>query len=258
MTGWASSAGRSPTAARRRSTTPLSRRCGMRGLALPAPAGPAGAARGDGAARCAARVSSAPTSRSPTRRPRSRSPTRPADAAREIGAANTLTFGPDGSDRRREHRRARPARGARRARRGDARAGARRGGQRPRGGVGAARRRRRRGMRCGTAQAQRAEALAGQLGARAVEAPKRADLLVNCTSVGLAVERSATEDRGLNQLGSDGRSDRRVLICRRSGLPLRIHPAACRRRGGMGVSTTDGLEILVAQGALSFESVDGT
>ena len=80
----------------------------------------------------------------------------------------------------------------------------------------------------------RAEALAEQLGARAVDAPQRADLLVNCTSVGLGLERSATEDCGLNQLGFAGRSDRRVLICRRSGLSLRIHPAACRRRSGRG------------------------
>ena len=69
------------------------------------------------------------------------------DAAREIGAANTLTFASDGSDRRREHRRARAARGARRAGRRDARPGARRGRQRTRGGVGAAGRRRRRGVR---------------------------------------------------------------------------------------------------------------
>ena len=34
--------------------------------------------------------------------------------------------------------------------------------------------------------------------------PQPADLLVNCTSVGLCVERSATEDRGLNQLGLRG------------------------------------------------------
>src|SRR5271154_3395208 len=52
---------------------------------------------------------------------------------------------------------------------------------------------------------ERAEALARDLGARAVAVPGAADLLVNWTSVGLqagpGVERSATHAYGLNQLG---------------------------------------------------------
>ncbi len=55
---------------------------------------------------------------------------------------------------------------------------------------------------------ERAEALAAELGARAVRSPEPADLLVNCTSVGLehpdrggSLERSASEDGALNQLG---------------------------------------------------------
>src|SRR5271167_4076964 len=51
--------------------------------------------------------------------------------------------------------------------------------------------------------AERAAALASELGVRAVAAPEPADLLVNCTSVGLnrdqsGIERSATEDCALN------------------------------------------------------------
>ena len=76
---------------------------------------------------CPARASPAPTSRSRTRRRRSRWPTRPPTAARAIGAANTLTLRADGAIARRQHRRARAARGARRPRARGSRAGARRG-----------------------------------------------------------------------------------------------------------------------------------
>jgi shikimate dehydrogenase len=97
---------------------------------------------------------------------------------------------------------------------------------------------------------ERAERLAGELGARAVEAPQSADLLVNCTSVGLGVQRSATESCGLNQLGLTGDqvgeySHVADLVYRSSPTPLL---AAAEARGAR---TTDGLEILVAQGARS-------
>ena len=80
--------------------------------------------------------------------------------------------------------------------------------------------------------------------------PVGADLLVNCTSVGLGLERSSAEGSDLNQLCLGGDQYRRVLICRRSRLSLRVHPvlAAAAARGA---HTIDGLEILVAQGALS-------
>jgi shikimate dehydrogenase len=46
---------------------------------------------------------------------------------------------------------------------------------------------------------ERAAALANELGVRAVPKPGPADLLINCTPVGL--QRSASDDQGLNQLG---------------------------------------------------------
>jgi shikimate dehydrogenase len=96
----------------------------------------------------------------------------------------------------------------------------------------------------------RAQRLARELGVRSVSQPDHADLLVNCTSVGL--ERSASEPEGLNQLGLTfdqvGKYTYVVdMVYRSSPTPLL---AAAREHGAR---TLDGLEILVAQGALSFE-----
>jgi shikimate dehydrogenase len=98
----------------------------------------------------------------------------------------------------------------------------------------------------------RAVELAEELGAEATGAPRRADLLVNCTSVGLSVERSATEAGVLNQQGLTGDqvgeySHVADLVYRTGSTPL-LAAAAAR-----GLGTTDGLEILIAQGALSLE-----
>ncbi|MGD0454259.1 MAG: shikimate dehydrogenase [Solirubrobacteraceae bacterium] len=103
---------------------------------------------------------------------------------------------------------------------------------------------------------ERAQALAQDLGVRAALAPHAADLLVNCTSVGLqpadGVERSATEAEALNQLGLTfdqvGEYSYVVDLVYRSGSTPLL--AAARAHGA---STVDGLEVLVAQGALSFE-----
>ncbi len=97
----------------------------------------------------------------------------------------------------------------------------------------------------------RAERLAADLGARAVDAPEGADLLVNCTSVGLGIEPLATGERSLNQLHLRGDqigeySHVADLVYRPGSTPLLAAAAAA------GVRTTDGLEILAAQGALSF------
>ena len=83
-----------------------------------------------------------------------------------------------------------------------------------------------------------------------MERPQSADLLVNCTSVGLGVERSSAEDRDLNQLGLQGDqigeySHVADLVYRSGSTPLLAAAAA------HGAHTIDGLEILVAQGALS-------
>jgi shikimate dehydrogenase len=79
-----------------------------------------------------------------------------------------------------------------------------------------------------------------------------ADLLINCTSVGLNLQRSATEDEALNQLGLTfdqvGEYSYVVDFVYRSGSTPLL--AAARAHGSR---TLDGLEILLAQGALSFE-----
>jgi shikimate dehydrogenase len=99
---------------------------------------------------------------------------------------------------------------------------------------------------------ERSRRLAREIGGRPRETPERADLLVNCTSVGLNVERSATEDRGLNQLGLTGDQIAEYpyvvdLVYRTGSTPL----LAAAQAGG--ARTVDGLQILVAQGALSLE-----
>jgi shikimate dehydrogenase len=101
---------------------------------------------------------------------------------------------------------------------------------------------------------ERARLLAGDLGVRAVRTVEPADLLINCTSVGLtdgAIERSATEQDRLNQLGLTfdqvGNYSYVVdFVYRSSPTPL-LAAAAVH-----GARTLDGLEILIAQGALSF------
>jgi shikimate dehydrogenase len=103
----------------------------------------------------------------------------------------------------------------------------------------------------------RATQLARELGARAVSSPVQAEVLVNCTSVGL--QRSASDAEALNQLGLTadqvGGYAYVVDLVYRGG-PTRPTPllAAARRHD---VATVDGLEVLVAQGALSFEHWTG-
>ncbi|MGO9760855.1 MAG: shikimate dehydrogenase [Solirubrobacteraceae bacterium] len=103
---------------------------------------------------------------------------------------------------------------------------------------------------------ERAQTLARELGVRAVSSTGPADLLVNCTSVGLqagaGVERSATEAEALNQLGLTfdqvGEYSYVVDMVYRSGSTQLLAAAKAH-----GARTLDGLEVLVAQGALSFE-----
>lgn len=111
---------------------------------------------------------------------------------------------------------------------------------------------------------ERAVALARELGARPVDVPADAELLVNCTSVGLPspspsgsdasvrLERSASDKDPLNQLGmtfDQVGTYAYVVDFVYSSKPTPLLAAA--RAHGAG--TVDGLELLVAQGALSFE-----
>jgi shikimate dehydrogenase len=103
--------------------------------------------------------------------------------------------------------------------------------------------------------AARARELAGDFGIRAVGLPERTDILINCTSVGLVRPASATES-GLNLLSLEhdlvGRYSYVVdFVYAQSSTELL---AVARERG---VPTLDGLELLVAQGALSLEQWTG-
>jgi shikimate dehydrogenase len=101
----------------------------------------------------------------------------------------------------------------------------------------------------------RAMELAAALGVRAVDRAVPADLLVNCTSVGLdsgARRPLASEPSALNQLplGADQVGEYSYvvdLVYRNGDTPL---IAAAR---SAGAHVVDGLDVLVAQGALSFE-----
>jgi shikimate dehydrogenase len=103
---------------------------------------------------------------------------------------------------------------------------------------------------------QRAESLAADLGVRAIRTPEPADLLVNCTSVGLhrpALQRSATDGGELNQLGLTfdqlGEYSHVIdLVYRNASTTELLHAARAH-----GAHTVDGLDVLVEQGALSLE-----
>jgi shikimate dehydrogenase len=98
---------------------------------------------------------------------------------------------------------------------------------------------------------ERAQALAAELGARAVAAPVPADVLVNCTSVGLADPSITFKELPL-KADSVGEYACVVDLVYRDGDTVLAQEA--RRRGSQVI---DGLEILVQQGALSFEGWTG-
>src|SRR5262245_57916386 len=97
----------------------------------------------------------------------------------------------------------------------------------------------------------RAEALAADLDVRVVDAPVPAEILVNCTSVGLADPSSTFKDLPLTA-DRIGQYACVVDLVYRTGGTLLVREA--RRRGSRAI---DGLEVLVRQGALSFESWTG-
>ena len=101
---------------------------------------------------------------------------------------------------------------------------------------------------------ERAERLAQELGARAVTAPEPCDLLVNATSVGL--DPGVADAAALAELGLDGVQPPRIvvdLVYRASGDPPPVTAWASRT----GARIVDGIEVLVRQGALSFERWTG-
>jgi shikimate dehydrogenase len=98
---------------------------------------------------------------------------------------------------------------------------------------------------------ERARILAGELRARAVADAVPADLLVNCTPVGRGDPGPAFKELGLDADQLAGYACVVDLVYRTGETAL---VAAARERG---IQTVDGLEFLVRQGALSFERWTG-
>ena len=161
------------------------------------------------------------------------------DAAREIGAANTLSFG-DGGEIAAENTDAPGLIAAL--------------GERPLGSAlvlgagGSARAVVWALIRAGADVSiwNRTPQRAAGLGARVVRSAVTADVLVNCTSVGLA--RSSNPFKNL-PVAADGLHEYATVVdlVYTAGGTMLIRAASQR-----GIDTVDGLEILVRQGALSF------
>jgi shikimate dehydrogenase len=99
--------------------------------------------------------------------------------------------------------------------------------------------------------AERARALAAELGARAVEVAEPAEIVVNCTSVGL--HDPAATFKALPLQADDLSAGSLVVdLVYRAGSTQLLEAARSR-----GARVVDGLEILVAQGAASFERWTG-
>jgi shikimate dehydrogenase len=174
------------------------------------------------------------------------------DAAREIGAANTLTFERDGAILADNT----DAPGLIEAL-GEAWAPAGRSAL-VLGAGGAARAAVWALVRAGAAEVavwnrtpERARALADDLGARAVARPGTAEIVVNCTSVGLN-DPDATFKALPLQADSLGAGSCVVDMVYRDGGTRLLEAARTR-----GADVIDGLEILIAQGAASFERWTG-
>jgi shikimate dehydrogenase len=100
--------------------------------------------------------------------------------------------------------------------------------------------------------AERAAALACELGVRHADRPERVDLLVNCTSVGL--DPATTEREALEALELGARDVPATmvdLVYGAGATPL------MRWAQAAGARVVDGLEVLVRQGARSLEAWTG-
>jgi shikimate dehydrogenase len=97
----------------------------------------------------------------------------------------------------------------------------------------------------------RARTIARELGARAVEAPEQAEVVVNCTSVGLRWGEDPFKALPLEADTFDAGSHVVDMVYSDSDTAL---TATARSRGA---EVIDGREILVAQGAASFERWTG-
>ncbi|MDP9378034.1 MAG: shikimate dehydrogenase [Actinomycetota bacterium] len=98
---------------------------------------------------------------------------------------------------------------------------------------------------------ERARELASELGATAVHGQKRADIVVNCTSVGLYGDPDSFKALPLSADYVGAGSCVVDMVYRDGGTPL------LQAARAWGAETVDGLEILVAQGAESFQRWTG-
>jgi shikimate dehydrogenase len=100
---------------------------------------------------------------------------------------------------------------------------------------------------------ERALTLASDLGLRALSEPEPADLLINCTSVGLRAAGNGAAGEQLAQLGLSpermGDYPHVVDLVYGAGAATPLLRSAAEH----GARTVDGLEVLLAQGAASFE-----
>jgi shikimate dehydrogenase len=101
-------------------------------------------------------------------------------------------------------------------------------------------------------RAARAAALARELGARVVAGAEPADVLVNCTPVGLAA--SAGDALKIGPIAADELPGYRCVVDLAYGTKETALVATAR---SLGLPAVDGLEVLVRQGALSFERWTG-
>jgi shikimate dehydrogenase len=97
----------------------------------------------------------------------------------------------------------------------------------------------------------RAEALCAELGGRAVTEPEPADLLLNCTAVGLDAGDETFKELPIDADGLGSYCALVDLVYAENGTTL------TRAATEHGLKTVEGLEVLVRQGALSLERWTG-
>jgi shikimate dehydrogenase len=98
---------------------------------------------------------------------------------------------------------------------------------------------------------ERARELAQRLGATSVSDARRADFLINCTPVGMSSDRGSFKQLPL-------RADELAMFaCVVDFVYGRDETSLVRSARRLGVPVVDGLDLLVGQGALSFERFTG-
>ncbi|MEA2272020.1 MAG: shikimate dehydrogenase [Solirubrobacteraceae bacterium] len=171
------------------------------------------------------------------------------DAARAIGAANTLTFAPDGMIAA-ENTDAPGLIAALEARPAGRRAVVLGAGGSARAAAWALREAGASEVLVWSRSPARAQALAHDLGVRAVAHPEAADVLVNCTPVGLVDEKPDRDAAALKEL--ELRADEMDNYASVVDLVPRADTPLLRAARRSNVNAVDGLEVLVHQGAISF------